>query len=244
MKKAVATVLALGMTTLLFAACNNNQPTETTTGGSLGELSTTTDATTTNESTTTTVETTTVKAPLSFSDDDMIDSTDYGYYCKILRDENGEAYALAVSGWKTEDATADMVIDAEYTFRDSMGVLHTLPVVQVGVGQGVPAINFQSKLETVTIAAGVTKIANKAFPQCTKLKTLTLPEGLTSIGDMAFWNCKSLETVVIPSTVTEIGSYAFSDCTSLKSVTLPARFESQAANIFDGCPNVVITYTN
>jgi hypothetical protein len=61
---------------------------------------------------------------------------------------------------------------------------------------------------------------------------------------MAFWNCKSLETVVIPSTVTEIGSYAFSDCTSLKSVTLPARFESQAANIFDGCPNVVITYTN
>ncbi len=242
MKKVVATVLALGMTTLLFAACD--KPSEdTTTGGPIGNLSTTT-GTTTNATTTAPVETTTVKTPLSFSDDDMIDSVDYGYYCKILRNESGEAYALAVSGWKTEDATADMVIDAEYTFRDSMGVLHTLPIVQVGVGQGVPAINFQSKLESVTIAAGVTKIANKAFPQCTKLKTVTLPEGLTSIGDMAFWNCKSLESVVIPSTVTEIGSYAFSDCTSLKSATLPARFESQAANIFDACPNVVITYTN
>lgn len=242
MKKVVATVLALGMTTLLFAACDKPSD-ETTTGGPVGNLSTTTNSTTT-ATTTAPVETTTVKAPLVFSDDDMVDSTNYGYYCKILRNENKEAYALAVSGWKTEDATADMVIDAEYSFRDSMGVLYTLPIVQVGVGQGVPAINFQSKLESVTIAEGVTKIANKAFPQCTKLKTLNLPEGLTSIGDMAFWNCKSLETLVIPSTVTEIGSYAFSACTSLKSVTLPARFESQVANIFDGCPNVVITYTN
>jgi hypothetical protein len=64
---------------------------------------------------------------------------------------------------------------------------------------------------------------------------------------MAFWNCTSLETVVIPSTVTEIGKYAFSDCVNLKSATLPASFESQkdlVANIFDGCPDVVITYAN
>jgi hypothetical protein len=208
MKKVVATVLALGMTTLLFAACDKPAD-ETTTGGSLGNLTTTTTNSTTTATTTAPAETTTIKAPLVFSDDDMVDSTNYGYYCKILRNENKEAYALAVSGWKTEDATADMVIDAEYSFRDSMGVLYTLPVVQVGVGQGVPAINFQSKLESVTIAAGVTKIANKAFPQCTKLKTLNLPEGLLSIGDMAFLDCRSLTQIHIPESCVSVSPKAF-----------------------------------
>jgi hypothetical protein len=241
MKKVIATVLALGMTTLLFAACN--KPSETTTDG-------TTAVTTTGDASVTTtapapVETTTTKPRIEFADEDMIDNVAYGYYCKILRDDKNEIIGMAVSGWKNDDAKAGIAFDSEYTFVDDLGVQSTLPIVQVGVGQGV--VTFQSKLESVVIPAGVTKIANKAFPGCTKLTSVTLPEGLTSIGEMAFWNCTSLETVVIPSTVTEIGKYAFSDCVNLKSATLPASFESQkdlVANIFDGCPDVVITYAN
>ncbi len=242
MKKVVATVLALGMTALLFAACT--KPADTTTDGTPA-VTTTGDSSTTTAETTTAIETTTGKQKIEFADEDMVDSVDYGYYCKVLRDDKGEILGLAVSGWKSDDAAAKIVIDSEYTFVDNMGVQSTLPIVQVGVGQGV--VTFQSKLESVEIASGVTKIANKAFPGCTKLTSVTIPEGVTSIGEMAFWNCTSLESIVIPSTVTEIGKYAFSDCINLKSATLPARFEGQAdliANIFDGCPNVAITYAN
>lgn len=261
MKKVLATVLALGMTTLLFTACN--QPAETTTG-EIPTVTTTGDSNVSTTETTTAQATTTGKQKIEFADEDMIDNVAYNYYCKILRaegdilldergepryDENGdvlrgkgEIIGLAVSGWKNNEATENVKFDSEYSFVDNVGSPYTLPIIQVGVGQGV--VTFQAKLESVEIPAGVTKIANKAFPGCTQLKSVELPEGLTSIGDMAFWNCTSLESVEIPSTVTSIGKYAFSDCVNLKSVTIPGRFESQAANIFDGCPNVVITYTN
>ena len=242
MKKVIATVLALGMTTLLFAACNN--PSETT-ENTTTEVTTTVDASATTTETTTAQETTTVKPKIEFADEDMIDDISYGYYCKILRDENGEIIGMAVSGWKNDEAKANIEFDSQYSFVDKVGNPVTLDIVQVGVGQGV--VTFQSKLESVVIPEGVTKIANKAFPGCTKLKSVTLPEGLTSIGEMAFWNCTALESVVIPSTVTEIGRYAFSDCVNLKSATLPKSFEGKAdvvANIFDGCTDVVITYAD
>lgn len=242
MKKVIATVLALGMTTLLFAACNN--PSETTENTT--EVTTTVDASNaTTETTTAVQETTTAKNKIEFADEDMIDDISYDYYCKILRDENGEIIGMAVSGWKNEEAKANIEFNSKYSFADKLGVPVTLDIVQIGVGQGV--VTFHDKLESVVIPEGVTKIANNAFTACTKLKSVVLPEGLTSIGKMAFWNCKSLESVVIPSTVTEIGSYAFSDCVNLKSVTLPKSFESQpdvVANIFDGCLNVVITYAD
>ncbi len=245
MKKIISLVLALGMSTLLFAACGGNsetttgKPAETTTGSSVE----TTTASGTQETTTAKTETTTAsKGPIAFVNEDMIDSVDYGYYGKILRDDNGEILGLAVSGWKTDESASEIVFDSVYSVRDSAGNLTELPVIQIGTGQGV--VNFQAKLESVEIKEGVQKIANKAFTMCQKLTSLTLPESLTSIGDMAFWNCSSLEEVIIPDSVTEIGNYAFSDCLNLKFVTIPARFESQAANIFEGCPDIFIHYTN
>ncbi len=153
-----------------------------------------------------------------------------------------EVRGLAVSGWKNDRATANIVIDKEYTIRDGAGnPLTTLPILQVGVGQGI--VTFQQKVETVEIPVGVVEIEYSAFSQCTNLKSVSLPEGLTTIGRMAFWNCKSLESIVIPDTVTEIGQYAFSDCVNLKTASIPECFKDQVSNIFDGCPNVVITYT-
>ncbi len=242
MKKVLATVLALGMTTLAFTACNGDEPATTTTTqnpavtttGDVGVVTTTTAP----------VETTTVKQPLVFFDSDMVDSNDYGYYCKILRDDNDQILGFAVHGWKNDSKAADLVIDSEYKVVDkTTGAVATYPIIQVGVGQGI--ISFQTEIETLTIPVGVEKIANKAFPQCTNLQSVSLPEGLTSIGTMAFWRCTSLTSVVIPSTVTEIGNMAFANCTSLKTVSIPTRFADQVDNIFSGCSaDLVITYTN
>ena len=237
MKKVLATVLALGMTTLAFTACTED--TTTTTTGDTPVVTTTDSQAVT---TTAPVETTTAKQALVFFDGDMVDNIDYGYYCKILRDENNEILGFAVHGWKNDSKAADLVIAPEYVVRDkTTGAVATYPVIQVGVGQGV--ISFQTEIETLTIPVGVTKVANTAFAQCTNLQSVSLPEGLTTIGRMAFWHCDSLTSVVIPSTVTEIGNYAFANCTSLKSVTLPAAFADQVDNIFSGCSeDLVITY--
>ena len=43
----------------------------------------------------------------------------------------------------------------------------------------------------------VTKIANKAFNECTNLKKVTIPDSVTSIGEDAFRNCSSLNAVYI-----------------------------------------------
>ncbi len=240
MKKVLATVLALGMTTLVFTACNGDDPSTTT---DQNPVVTTTEGSGVTTTTTAPVETTTAKQPLVFFDGDMVDNTDYGYYCKILRGENDEILGFAVHGWKNDSKVADLVVDSEYTVRDkTTGAVATYPIIQVGVGQGV--ISFQTEIESLTIPQGVLKIANKAFPQCTNLQSVTLPEGLQSIGNMAFWRCTSLASIVIPSTVTEIGEMAFANCTSLKSVTIPARFKDQAADIFSGCSeDLVINYT-
>ena len=134
-------------------------------------------------------------------------------------------------------AKADLVFDSEYMMEDGK----TVPVLQIGVGQGI--LSFQNDLKSITVPASVDKIAKKAFAFCSELKTVNLTEGLESIGEMAFWSCKSLESISIPSTVTEIGTNAFAGCENLKSVTLPRAFESQIANIFEGCPSdMVVTY--
>lgn len=231
MKKVIATLLALGMTTLLFAACGEDTTTTTTADPTTQTTVSTNDSTSATTDTTKPVETTTVKENIVFVDSEMVDNKDYGYFVRYIRNESNDIVGVAVHGWKIDNAATEIVVDSEYAVRNTTtGQLTMYPVLQVGVGQGV--LSFQGKLESITIPSSVTKIATKAFVSCTKLKTLNLSEGLTSIGEMAFWNCTALETLVIPSTVTEIGRLAFDDCKNLKSVTLPRMFESQVENIF------------
>ncbi len=241
MKKVVALVLALGVSALLFAACDT--PAETTTKGTDPVETTTAQGGTATSDTTTAATTTTTEAkrPLEFTDSNVIDSVSYDYYIQLFRNEAGEITNVAVSGWKKDSVKSNIVIGSQYDVRDELGNLTTYTATQVGTGQGV--VHFQTVLKTVEIQEGITKIANKAFSMCTKLESISLPAGLTSIGDMAFWMCGSLESLEIPSTVTEIGKMAFNDCSSLKTVTLPRAFESRAAELFDGCSEeLVITY--
>ncbi len=241
MKKVVALVLALGVSALLFAACDT--PAETTTKGTDPVETTTAQSgdTSTTGTTAATTTTTEAKKPIEFTDANVIDGVNYDYYIQLFRDENGSIKNVAVSGWKKDSVKSDIVIGSQYDVRDELGKLTSYTVTQVGTGQGV--VHFQNVLKTVEIKDGITKIANKAFSMCTKLESISLPEGLTSIGDMAFWMCRSMEALEVPSTVTEIGKDAFNDCSALKTVTLPRAFESREAELFAGCSeDLVITY--
>ncbi len=91
-----------------------------------------------------------------------------------------------------------------------------------------------SSLTSVTIPAGVTSIGNQAFSGCSSLTSVTIPAGVTSIGDWAFSRCRSLTSVTIPAGVTRIGDYAFSGCSSLTSMTIPAGVTSIGGGAFNG----------
>lgn len=240
MKKIIALFLVVGMTAAFLVSCNKDEPDQTTDTSSSSETTETTSGTTdsgTTSTSATTTETTTA-GPIVFVDPQLIDSLNYDYVVRTVKDQNtNKIVGVAVFNWKQEKATSNIVFDSEYTMSDGT----KQPVLQIGVGQGI--LSFQNELKSITVPSSVTKIAKKAFSFCTELETINLSEGLESIGDMAFWACKSLESISIPSTVTEIGSNAFAGCENLKSVTLPRAFEGQISEIFEGCPaDMQITY--
>ena len=82
---------------------------------------------------------------------------------------------------------------------------------------GTTLIRYNGKDETVTVPAGVKRIAESAFAYNSSVKEIILPEGLQKIGDNAFVHCYSLEKISIPSTVSHIGAGAFDDTIWLRN---------------------------
>ena len=68
---------------------------------------------------------------------------------------------------------------------------------------------YQAMIKSVVIEAGVTKIGNYAFANCSKLASVTIASSVTSIGVRAFANCANLKFVTIPSTVATLGQNMF-----------------------------------
>ena len=98
----------------------------------------------------------------------------------------------------------------------------------------------------------VTKIANKAFNECTNLKKVTIPDSVTSIGEYAFNYCTSLNMVYI----TDIAAWCnikFNDYTSnplsyahnlylngelVTNLVIPDSVTSIGDRTFSGCTSL------
>jgi len=81
--------------------------------------------------------------------------------------------------------------------------------------------SYSSKIVSVTVESGVTKIGNNAFYGCINLASATICEGVTTIGNYAFEVCYNLTDIIIPNGVVSIGNSAFSHCYCLKNIELP-----------------------
>jgi len=110
---------------------------------------------------------------------------------------------------------------------------YTIPAGVTRIGDY--AFSNCSNLTGITIPASVTSIGDNAFYYCSKLSKVTIPSGVTSIGSRAFSECKTLTSITIPDSVTSIGHYAFNFCTGLTSVKLPGNLTSISAGMFEGC---------
>ena len=67
----------------------------------------------------------------------------------------------------------------------------------------------------------VTVIENDAFSGCTKLKSVKIPAGVTRIGLDSFSGCTALTSVTLPDSMVRIEDYSFSECTNLTSINIP-----------------------
>ena len=93
-----------------------------------------------------------------------------------------------------------------------------------------------TSLTSVMIPDGVTEINESTFLGCISLTDIIIPESVTSIGDEVFYKCTSLTSITIPDGVTNIGERAFYDCSSLTSIVIPSSVTSIAGLAFNDCP--------
>ena len=92
------------------------------------------------------------------------------------------------------------------------------------------------------IPAGCTSIGALAFSG-TRIENLTVPAGVGSLGAGAFKNCLDLETVTLPTHLAKVSSELFAGCTALKNVAIGSDADTGYTtgsaviepNAFSGC---------
>ena len=181
---------------------------------------------------------------------------------KIEGDENLVLSSNTVASWGTNWPGAAPL----ETFELGAGTINfnlngkkdTLKEVKLGDGvKDIPDyfLSGCTKLETLEIGNGITKIGKHAFEQ-TDITSITIPDSVTAIGEQAFNGCTSLmevnipknskletignrafqqtniTSIAIPDSVTVIGKQAFNRCTSLTEVNISKN--SKLETIGDG----------
>lgn len=108
------------------------------------------------------------------------------------------------------------------------------PLETFELGAGTINFNLNGKKDTlkeVKLGDGVKDIPDYFLSGCTKLETLEIGNGITKIGKRAFQQT-NITSIAIPDSVTVIGKQAFNRCTSLKEVNISKN--SKLETIGDG----------
>lgn len=98
---------------------------------------------------------------------------------------------------------------------------------------------YGCNLTSVVIKSGI--IGNHSFENCTKLESIDLGDGVTKIGSLAFRNCDAIEEIDIPDSITSIGVGAFEECSSLKTVNIGCGI-TKLFDVFGNCTS--LTHVN
>ena len=172
----------------------------------------------------------TINGASKTSGDLVIPSTVNGY---TVTDIGSNAFKDC-SGLTSVTIPSSVTTIGSYAFRGCSGLKKVI-VPDLAAWCGISFSNYSSnplyyahrlysdeytKITSLVIPEGVTRIGDYAFYYCTGLTSVTIPEGMESIGDKAFYYCTGLTSVTIPSCVTSIGPETFSGCTGLTSVTI------------------------
>ncbi len=143
--------------------------------------------------------------------------------------------------WTVDENECEVVNTPWFSLTESIKSV----VIQYGVTSiGDNAFNafnnsyYDTALNSVTIAASVTRIGKDAFTYCDLLKSISIPDSVTEIGLGAFSECFSVTSLSIGNGVKTIGNHAFAMCKSLTAVTIPASVTSFGQGAFMGCASL------
>lgn len=128
----------------------------------------------------------------------------------------------------------EVVIPYIYTYTDSYGSKHDIPVTCIGNS----AFSDNKTIVNVTIPISITTIGERAFKNCTSLKKVELPNSINYIGYETFYRCSALTNITIPSSILRIGERAFYECTSFTAIIIPDTVLQIGESAFYGCSNV------
>ena len=103
------------------------------------------------------------------------------------------------------------------------------------------AFRYVSRLASLNISSGLTKIGKEAFNGCEYLMDIDIPSSVTEIGESAFSGCSSLTSIKIPQGITELGEYTFSECSSLTSIEIPSSVKTIGKSAFRECSSLAIS---
>lgn len=141
--------------------------------------------------------------------------------------------AFRLSPWGEANITViqeaqPMVGGAEYEY--TRAAAQTKSTAENGfVMQGSTVIGYSGIGGAITIPAGTTAIAEKAFYQNTSITSVEVPGTLLTIGESAFEGCTALRQVSpLPAGFRQIGERAFAGCTNLISFDKPALVSVQS----------------
>ena len=120
---------------------------------------------------------------------------------------------------------------AEFAFRSPNITSLIIPNNVTSIGYY--AFAGATRLQTITLGNGLTRVSDASFAGTTVLTSLTLGSNITSIGSYAFAGPNSLTSVTIPNSVTSIESHAFRESTLLTTLNLGSGLTSIGNNAFE-----------
>lgn len=97
---------------------------------------------------------------------------------------------------------------------------------------GTPWNSYISKITSIVIEDGITRIGNNAFGNASSATSLSIGADVSSIGTNAFAKC-AFKSLVIPGNVKHINSWTFA-CPSLETIVFEEGVQTIGANSFSG----------
>lgn len=127
----------------------------------------------------------------------------------------------------------DTLLDiGEYAFPNTALVNDTERYENGALYLGKHLISIQSDITSLSVKNGTLTISNSALTSGrTKLTSVTLPEGLTRINNSAFANYQALKNINIPNTVTVLATSAF-EHSGIKEIIIPDSVKTIGYNCF------------
>ncbi len=96
-----------------------------------------------------------------------------------------------------------------------------------------------SNLTSVVIPDSVKSIGQYAFAECLKMQMLNLGNGVKTLEEGAFSNCHSVKALILPGSLESIGLQCFYRLESITSVTIPSSVVHLGTSVFAYCRNLV-----